>query len=76
MPAFCSPRSVNALTNAIPCSPAGTKMKTASGFASFARCTNGAKSGFRSGTRTDPTTWPPCAENDLRKAFSASMPGA
>ena len=76
MPSLASPRSSNAFMNAMLCSPAGTKMKTASGLASLMRCTNGAKSGLRSGTRTESTTVPPAAVNASLKPFSESTPGA
>ena len=56
--------------------PAGMNTIKASGFASLTRCRYGAKSGFCSGTRTDPTISPPPALKPCVKAVSASWPGA
>src|SRR5438034_1007050 len=68
-------RSLNAFMNATAVSPAGVKMKTASGLASLIRWTNGANSGFLSGTRSDPITSPPFAANTFLNVVSASSPG-
>ena len=62
--------------NATAVSPAGVKMNTASGLASLIRWTNGANSGFLSGTRNAPTTSPPFAVNTFLNVASASRPGA
>ena len=56
-------------------SPAGTNTNTASGFASLMRWMNGEKSGFFSGTFTDPTISPPWAVKTVLNVVSASLPG-
>ncbi len=66
---------MNCLTKIAPC-PAGTKMNTASGLASRARCRNGAKSGLASGTRMNSGMVPPPLRKASLKEVSESMPGA
>jgi hypothetical protein len=74
-PALSRPRSVNWRTN-VPPWPDGTKMNSASGLASAARCRNGAKSGLASGMRMAVAISPPAALNLSVNDFSPSTPGA
>ena len=50
-------------------------MNSTSGLASFAFCTNGAKSGLLLGKRIVPTTCPPASAKPRVNAASASWPG-
>ena len=75
VPAALRPRSAYCFITAEPM-PDGTNTNSASAFASFARWTNGAKSGLASGARTDSTIVPPVSVKRLTNAFSESTPGA
>src|ERR1700758_3769185 len=75
MPDLSRPRSTNCLAR-IAAWLAGTKTNRVSGLASRARCRNGEKSGFASGTLRVSTTEPPACVNVDAKTPDASCPGA
>jgi hypothetical protein len=61
--------------SAVACGSAGTKKNATSGLASLMRCTNGTKSGFCGGIRTEPMICPPPSVKPLVNEASESWPG-